>query len=372
MYFRILIFTTIFSFSLFAQTFSYSGTVLEKSTGEALIGGGFGDQTKYRYVIDENLPGGKKYQEIVFLANGDVPRIGDRMFARHDLEFHFKGTQNNTQFAHALVRDRIIGVEKLKSLHIDELQSDIHKLGNRYGYLTDNDMRLFLSDKEISSLVNKLKSEINSFNNKYDEFIDKVRKRGSFEFDDIFTKDANRLYNNTDNFVIEGLDLKIPDTIRQKADSAYDITEMYELETFSPELSKVFDSLVESQLKADKTFNDIILSREYTNIINKVADLPYKNNWQEVSLNQLLYKAAREGYDSLSISTSDILVDRYTKKYSEFYKNLYDKRYKNHMKKLAKKFKGEFIQSQYDLLDINLLIILPLQFFLRQFLFSLS
>ncbi len=322
-------------------------------TGEALIGGEFGDQTQYRYVIDKNLPGGENYQEIVFKADGDVPKIADRMFDRHDMEFHFEGTQNNTQFAHALVRDRIIGVEKLKSLHIDELQSDIHKLGKRYGYLTDNDMKLFLSDKEISPLINKLKSEINSFNNKYDEFIDKVRKRGSFEFDDIFTKDANRLYNNTDNFVIDKFDFLIPDTIRQKVDNAYDITEMYELSIFSPELSKVFDTLVESQLKADKTFNDIILSRQYTNLIDKVADLPYKNNWQEVSLNQLLYKAAREGYDSLSISTSDILVDRYTSRYKDFYEGLYDKRYKNHMKKLAKKYEGEFVQSHYDLSDIN-------------------
>ena len=229
---------------------------VDMETGEALIGGGFGDQTQYRYVIDENLPGGENYQEIVFLAKGDLPEfntITDRMFDRHPDEFHFKGTRNNTQFAHALVRDRIIGVEKLKSLHIDELQSDIHKLGKRYGYLTNSD-----------------------------------------------------------------------------------IIKMSEIEQI-----------------AKQEGDDILLMPEYNKLIDKVADLPYKNNWQEVSLNQLLYKAAREGYDSLSISTSDILVDRYTKKYSEFYKNLYDKRYKTHMKKLANKYKGEFTQSQYDLSDIN-------------------
>ena len=37
-------------------------------SGEALIGGGFGGQTKFRDVVDKNLPGGKNYQEIVFLA----------------------------------------------------------------------------------------------------------------------------------------------------------------------------------------------------------------------------------------------------------------------------------------------------------------
>jgi len=232
---------------------------INMETGEALIGRGFGgDQTKYRYVVDTNLPGGKNYQEIVFLARGDltykIKPITERMFQRHPDEFHFKGTQNNTQFAHALVRDRIIGVEKLKSLHIDELQSDIHKLGKRYGYLTDSDLIKIL----------------------------KMEQRDNPRFDD-----------------------------------------------------------------------DMLFEADYDKLISKVADLPYKNNWQEVSLNQLLYKAAREGYDSLSISTSDILVDRYTKRYSEFYKNLYDKRYKKHMKRLAKKYKGEFKQSQYDLLDIN-------------------
>lgn len=66
MYFRILIFTTIFSFSLFAQTFSYSGTVLEKSTGEALIGANvyldelnFGASTNISgYFVIPNIPKG--------------------------------------------------------------------------------------------------------------------------------------------------------------------------------------------------------------------------------------------------------------------------------------------------------------------------
>ena len=233
---------------------------IDIDTGEPLIGGGFGGQTKFRDVVDKNLPGGKNYQEIVFLAKGDSPEfntITDRMFQRHPNEFHFKGTQNNTQFAHALVRDRLIGAYnlavKLKSLHIDELQSDIHKLGKRYGYLTDSDMFKMLEIEEIA---------------------------------------------------------------KQEGD-------------------------------------DILLIPEYTNLIDKVADLPYKNNWQEVSLNQLLYKAAREGYDSLSISTSDILVDRYTSRYKDFYEGLYDKRYKTHMKKLAKKYKGEFVQSKYSLSDTN-------------------
>ena len=233
---------------------------IDMDTGEALIGGGFGDQTQYRYVVDTNLPGGKNYQEIIFLAKGDlrykIKPITDRMFDRHPDEFHFKGTRNNTQFAHALVRDRIIGVEKLKSLHIDELQSDIHKLGKQHGYLTDSDINKILEMEKVG---------------------------------------------------VESIQL----------------------------------------------VDNILLDPDYDKLISKVADLPYKNNWQEVSLNQLLYKAAKEGYDSLSISTSDILVDRYTKKYSEFYKNLYDKRYKKHMKKLANKYKGKFTQSQYDLLDIN-------------------
>ena len=229
---------------------------IDIDTGEAFIGEGFGGQTQYRYVIDENLPGGKNYQEIVFLAKGDSPEfntITDEMFDRHPDGFHFTGRPNNTQFAHALVRDRIIGVENLKSLHIDELQSDIHKLGKRYGYLTDFDMSKMRRLEEIA---------------------------------------------------------------RQGTD-------------------------------------DILLIGEYNVLIDKVADLPYKNNWQEVSLNQLLYKAAREGYDSLSISTSDILVDRYTSRYKDFYEGLYDKRYKTHMEKLANKYKGQFIQSQYDLPDIN-------------------
>ena len=232
---------------------------IDMDTGEALIGEGFGDSTKYRYVVDTNLPGGKNYQEIIFLAKGDLPEfntITDRMFDRHPEGFHFKGTRNNTQFAHALVRDRIIGVEKLKSLHIDELQSDIHKLGKQYGYLTDSDINKILEMEKVG---------------------------------------------------VESIQL----------------------------------------------VDNILLDPDYDKLISKVADLPYKNNWQEVSLNQLLYKAAKEGYDSLSISTSDILVDRYTKKYSEFYKNLYDKRYKKHMKKLANTYKGKFTQSQYDLLDIN-------------------
>lgn len=119
------------------------------------------------------------------------------MFDRHPEGFHFKGTRNNTQFAHALVRDRIIGVEKLKSLHIDELQSDIHKLGKRYGYLTDSDINKILEMEKVG---------------------------------------------------VESIQL----------------------------------------------VDNILLDPDYDKLISKVADLPYKNNWQEVSLNQLLYKAAKK------------------------------------------------------------------------------
>lgn len=69
-------------------------------------------------------------------------------------------------------------------------------------------------------------------------------------------------------------------------------------------------------------------------------------------MNQLLYKAAKEGYDSLSISTSDILVDRYTKNIQNFIKIYMIKDIKAY-EKLANTYKGKFTQSQYDLLDIN-------------------
>ena len=115
-----------------------------------------GDQ-KYKSYVDDTLPGGKNYTEKVYtFENTDefAPSLS-----------HF---DEDTQIAHKLGRDRILE-DGTVSVHADEIQSDLHKEGRKYGYTDpeqDKEIRLNLISQNKTSyalhkkIVERMRKEL--------------------------------------------------------------------------------------------------------------------------------------------------------------------------------------------------------------------
>ena len=356
---------------------------------EGILDTGNYNQIEYKQYIDRDLPGGKNYEEITFNLNENVVKDKIDFNKYSSSSFHFKSKQDETQFAHALIRDRKVrvgnSVEVKNSLHIDELQSDLHTLGYDIGYKNPIKDKIELEkiteetkefNKNIDKLIEKTKKDVASFKKENPEILNDSQ---FYDFENIIKKNIDeieelprvqsskptrnvapltkieRIYNAlseaeynvvtnkieklraegkiTDNTTIEEVD-KLLNLNRNKGATAnidlkqdglshhykYDVPEEYF------DLSKKNNRLLERKKLIDR----------------KVPDYPYKNNWHEPVLKQLLYKAAKENKDALSVSTSDVILTRYSGEGPEYKKMLYDKRVPSAMKKLANKYGGIF------------------------------
>ena len=85
--------------------------------------GMYGEQQKFKTYVDSTLPGGKNYEEKVYTYDNADDSINRQ-------QFHF---DDDKQIAHMLGRDRVLE-DGTVSKHADEIQSDLHKKGLRYGY----------------------------------------------------------------------------------------------------------------------------------------------------------------------------------------------------------------------------------------------
>ena len=357
---------------------------------EGILDTGNYNQIEYKQYIDRDLPGGKNYEEITFNLNENVVKDKIDFDKYPSSSFHFKSKQDETQFAHALIRDRKVrvgnSVEVKNSLHIDELQSDVHTLGYDIGYKNPIKDKIELEkiteetkefNKNIDKLIEKTKKDVVSFKKENPEILNDSQ---FYDFENIIKKNIdeieelprvqsseptrnvapltkiNRIYNAlseaeydvvtnkveklkakgkiTDNTTIEEVDKLLNITRNKGATANIDfekdgLSHHYKYDDVPQEywdLSKKNQELLERKKLIDK----------------KIPDYPYKNNWHEPVLKQLLYKAAKENKDALSVSTSDVILTRYSGEGPEYKKMLYDKRVPSAMKKLANKYGGIF------------------------------
>ena len=114
----------------------------------------------YKQYIDQNLPGGSNYQEIVFRWD-DAPDDGHKVYMTH--------FDDENQIAHALTRDRILE-DGSSTKHIDELQSDVHKEGSRHGYVGDENY--IKATELIDSKISEYEKNINDLLDIYESQID--------------------------------------------------------------------------------------------------------------------------------------------------------------------------------------------------------
>ena len=262
---------------------------------DAAIGG-----ARFKGAVDESLPGGNNYREIVYTWK-NAP-------TEHRVSDHF---DEANQISHALVRDRKLA-DGSSSLHVDELQSDLHTQGKQDGYMTAPQQR----KKVFEDLDDFLKDKENYYA-AFKDGKEGIRDRVTQEFISFTDIDYISQYAKQEGRTRFGSD---------RAD---------ELVKY---MGKDLDRLAEIVKP---------VSKEGT-----VPNYPFKgDDWYKMSLKQLLKDAVEEGKDTLSVSGSAPMVARYSDKYEKFYKSLYDQKIPSAMKTLANTYGGKFEKGKLDYED---------------------
>ena len=288
---------------------------------------------RYMDFVDNSLPGGDNYREIVYTWK-NAP-------TEHGVSDHF---DEANQISHALVRDRKLA-DGSTSLHVDELQSDLHTKGKKDGYSTpeldmDDTIKLGKMSSGISTEFTKLKNKI----------LPKLEDSGL---------DTNRL---------ENIKTQIANAEELYAKSPQD---RYSLIRLNDARTEMLDALGttrrmvrnERGVRAGVTTEDLKLFFPFDNALTpalkiaqaksaRVPNYPFKgDDWYKMSLKQLLKDAVEEGKDTLSVSGSAPITARYSDKYEKFYKSLYDQKIPSEMERLANTYGGKFEKGSLDVKD---------------------
>jgi len=296
------------------------------------------NDARWRQIIDNNMPGGGNYREFVF--KHDNPRV--------DYEFtsdHFPKEKN--YLAHALVRDRKFE-DGSNTLHIDELQSDLHQQGSKYGYRTpdlekrvdDITNTIWDDGKDILTDIKKEIKKVKSLesSNKPDSF-EKADLRFTLERLQDTELSLLKLYRFDKSYVKEDVLDRSTETIdwlesrlmRINEPSGYlgDTKSFYEMDRKLLEKVENYRDNINEKTRG--------ISKAY-----KMGNPPFKETWHQLSIKKLLKRAVDEGYDNLSLSNSKPISERYEGTGEEGKELFYDRKAKNYMQKLAKSTGGEF------------------------------
>ena len=296
------------------------------------------NKPRWQHIIDETMPGGSNYREFVF--NNDNVKI-DSAFKSD----HFP--MENNYLAHALVRDR--GFEDGSiTLHIDELQSDLHQQGSKYGYKTPE------LEKQVDDITNTIWDDGKNILTGIKKEIKKVKSLESSNKLDAFEKADLR-------FTLE----RLQDT-ETSLQNFYQFDKSYLKESMVDRSTETIDWLESRLMRINESSGNIGQSKpvyemdiellekveNYRDNINentrgiarayKIGNPPFKETWHQLSIKKLLKRAVDEGYDSLSISNSKPIIERYSGMGEEGKELFYDRKVKNYMGKLAKSTGGEF------------------------------
>ena len=267
--------------------------------------------TQFKDYIDNNLPGGENYREVSF--NWENAPKGHS---------HADHIQEDNQIAHALIRDRKLA-DGTDSLHIDELQSDLHKYGSRDGYQT----------KEAIELSNKKRSKFDSLIDDEYKNLQPILKKYNLDLTEV---DWNLSPDGGKN-VAKG---------RAATDYVDEAVRKYaQREKVGP--SQLPKDLNDALMKLQDAGNSSI--DESGKLFKMVPNYPFKDDWYNMGIKSLLMDAVEDGKDAISISTSAAMKNRYSDQYHKFYETLYDKKIPSAMQKLAKKYGGKFERGSLDL-----------------------
>jgi len=320
--------------------------------------------TKFKTFIDENLPGGHNYKEVVYEWD-NADKLAQREF--REISEHYPAEEK--YLFHTLTRDRSLD-DGTQTLHIDELQSDLHQQGTKTGYATP---------EKVEELNKKLES--------YDSQQFKLRN----ELEDLlYTKYSDELGEQPTEAVetlLDGLTLFLhsPGGLQRKFERnleefKFTMKNKYSREALkNTDFSSFYsggDELSKKILKQLKELQTNVADRYdvRSNLDDLVADYPFKDNWHEIGIRKILAEAIENGHGAISASTSPVLVNRWSSKYKDLYSLIYDKRIPSYMQKLARQYGGKFEKGKLDIddtfkgstaprnenmLDVNILRITP-------------
>jgi hypothetical protein len=285
--------------------------------------------TNYKNFVDESLPGGDNYRQVLFRWE-NAPK-------GHNATDHFDDPQ---AIAHALVRDRKLA-DGTDSLHVDELQSDIHTAGSKYGYDTPETFNKL--DKEFENLYGDYIEKYEPFQKKMRQGLLDMIKRYPNEngpkkllerFDVVDTKISRAVDPNSVNYF---------DAHQNLMDFIYNNN----LELTLPAVREFLDDLVDGGVDISQNIVSNLTNNRAVKR-NLVPNYPFKDDWHNMSLQQLVLDAIENGKDTISVSGSVPMIERYSDKYATFYETLYDKKIPSAMKKLANKYGGKFETGKLD------------------------
>jgi len=270
----------------------------------------YGGGTQYKQFIDNSLPGGDNYREILYTYENarETHNIG-----------HFGDAVDGNYLAHALVRDRKLA-DGTETLHGDELQSDLHRDGAKHGY---NSLEKRKSIEEARNIAEQNMSD--SFDN---------------------------LKPLLDKYALSDLpeSISAPSTSPVSADTLIDdVNKAFRGKGVSASqwANELPRDINEALIKYENAASEVgkTLHQEF----NLVPNYPYKDDYHEMLLKKMLLQAVEEGKPAISVSGSAPIKARYEtgndavdEKNFRFYENLYDKKIPSYMEKLAKKYGGEF------------------------------
>ena len=323
---------------------------------------GFGGETQYKGFIDNSLPGGKNYREIIYTYE-DAPET-------HNLAHSGLNPDEGNYLAHALVRDRKLA-DGTETLHGDELQSDLHK---RYkdGYRTP---------EKVEETSSQLKIKEQEILKQADIVEDMLIKKGLYTKQDPVKASIFNTPDNNPNLTRNDYINNYLSSIRGlgKTDAISGGTTTYDDVAYSA--SEFRDFLRNQQVPRDADNYNPLTDFEFTDAefksiydLSKVSgqanklnasiedllpNYPYKDDYHEMMVKKLLLQAVEEGKPAISISGSAPIKARYEsgnptidEKNFAFYEKLYDKQIPNFMEKLTKKYGGEFQKnSKLDMKD---------------------
>ena len=311
-----------------------------------------GGEAQYKGFIDNSLPGGKNYREIIYTYEGADDT--------HNLAHSGFNPDEGNYLAHALVRDRKLA-DGTETLHGDELQSDLHKRA-KDGYRTP---------EKVEEIQSQLRIKEQEILKQADIVEDMLIKKGLYTKQEPVEASIFNTPDNNPNLTRNDYINNYLSSIRNlgKTDAISGGTTTYDDVAYSA--SEFRDFLRNQQVPKDADSYNPLTDFEFTDAefesiydLSKVSgqanrlnasmedllpNYPYKDDYHEMLIKKMVLQAIEEGKPAISVSGSAPIKARYAyegdEKQRAFFEKLYDKQIPNFMEKLAKKYGGEFEKS---------------------------
>tara|TARA_R110002074_G_scaffold91272_4_gene199699 strand:+ start:5818 stop:13551 length:7734 start_codon:yes stop_codon:yes gene_type:complete len=332
------------------------------SKEETAASGSFDFSTDYAEYTVAGKAGGEpqNYREVLI----QVPKTEKLKDVQHHSE-HFESAPDfKSTIAHLRLSDGL-GGKKLDepTLIIEEVQSDYHQQGNKFGYGKTG--------------VTYTKDEIDEIGKGYrDLFYSKFTKQFSEGFDDIeelmeeavdFTADTGVVLEEllslgltkegADEFAEKFVNYKIKDLDLEQELASY--TNEYNPK-YIDDPEKANDVYFKQQ-ELEKEFikelkdSDPDAARAYEKYLNDdtntdtVPEAPFKKTWHKLAINKALIEAAEEGNARVAITTGKQQQDRYGEAGGKLGEK-YDTTYLSYLKKFGKKYG---VKPQLEAVDVG-------------------